>query len=128
MTTRALDDGDDARGLGTPLAALHEWCDWHATVSDIIEVSTTPVRRDLMNKDTMQGKWREMKGKVKEQWGKLTDDDLDTIEGKSEQLLGLLQQRYGYARERAEEEYKRFMQKYPDEPDAERVRHADTRR
>lgn len=44
-----------------------------------------------MNKDVLQGKWRETRGKVKEQWGKLTDDDLDKIEGKSEQLLGLLQ-------------------------------------
>jgi uncharacterized protein YjbJ (UPF0337 family) len=65
-----------------------------------------------MNKDVLQGKWREMKGKVKEQWGKLTDDDLDKIEGKSEQLLGLLQQRYGYARDKAEEEYKRFTERW----------------
>jgi len=65
-----------------------------------------------MNKDVLQGKWREMKGKVKEQWGKLTDDDLDKIEGKSDQLLGLLQQRYGYARDKAEEEYKRFTERW----------------
>jgi len=65
-----------------------------------------------MNKDIMQGKWKEMKGKVKEQWGKLTDDDLDRIEGKSEQLVGLLQQRYGYARDKAEEEYKRFTERW----------------
>jgi len=65
-----------------------------------------------MNKDIMQGKWTEMKGKVKEQWGKLTDDDLDRIQGKSEQLVGLLQQRYGYAREQAEEEYKRFTERW----------------
>jgi len=61
-----------------------------------------------MNKDILQGKWTEMKGKVKEQWGKLTDDDIDKINGRSDQLLGLLQQRYGYARDKAEEEYKRF--------------------
>jgi uncharacterized protein YjbJ (UPF0337 family) len=85
-------------------------------------------KEDLMNKDVMQGKWREMKGTVKEQWGKLTDDDLDKIEGKSEQLLGLLQQRYGYARDKAEEEYKRFMEKYPREFDSDRAHHADTRR
>src|SRR5438034_958829 len=60
------------------------------------------IGEDLMNRDVMQGKWREMKGKVKEQWGKLTDDDLDKIEGTSDQLLGLLQQRYGYARETRE--------------------------
>jgi uncharacterized protein YjbJ (UPF0337 family) len=107
---------------------LYERCDWHTAVSDIIRGFYYTSEEDLMNKDTMQGKWREMKGKVKEQWGKLTDDDLDRIEGKSEQLLGLLQQRYGYARERAEEEYKRFVERHTDESDAGRVRHADTRR
>ena len=81
-----------------------------------------------MNKDIMQGKWREMKGKAKEQWGKLTDDDLDRIEGKSEQLLGLLQQRYGYARDKAEEEYGRFLEKYSSEVGAERPRPANARR
>jgi uncharacterized protein YjbJ (UPF0337 family) len=54
----------------------------------------------------------EMKGKVKEQWGKLTDDDLDKIEGRSDQMIGLLQQRYGYAREKAEEEYNRFTSSF----------------
>ena len=78
-----------------------------------------------MNKDVLQGKWTEMKGKVKEQWGMLTDDDLDRIEGKSEQLLGLLQQRYGYARDKAEEEYKRFSERWARE--SKRARHADPR-
>ena len=68
-----------------------------------------------MNKDILQGKWRELKGKVKEQWGRLTDDDPDKIDGKSEQLLGLLQQRYGYARDKAEEEYKRFTERWSGE-------------
>ena len=65
-----------------------------------------------MNADVLKGKWMEMKGKVKEQWGKLTDDDLDKIEGRSEQMVGLLQQRYGYAREKAEEEYNRFLTRF----------------
>ena len=65
-----------------------------------------------MNADVLKGKWKEMKGKVKEQWGKLTDDDLDKIEGRSEQMVGLLQQRYGYAREKAEEEYNRFLTRF----------------
>jgi uncharacterized protein YjbJ (UPF0337 family) len=85
-------------------------------------------KEDLMNKDVLQGKWREMKGKIKEQWGKLTDDDLDRIEGKGEQLLGLLQQRYGYARDKAEEEYRRFTEKYSRQLETDRARHADTRR
>ena len=64
-----------------------------------------------MNKDVFEGKWHEMKGKVKEQWGKLTDDDLDRAEGKAEQLIGLIQKRYGYARDKAEAEYKRFVER-----------------
>jgi len=62
-----------------------------------------------MNKDILAGKWKEMKGRVKEQWGKITDDELDRAEGKAEQMIGLLQQRYGYSKERAQEEYDRFM-------------------
>ncbi len=65
-----------------------------------------------MNKDVLQGKWREMKGHVREQWGELTDDDLDRIEGRTDQLLGFLQQRYGYAREKAQEEFDRFLKKW----------------
>ena len=59
-----------------------------------------------MNEDIMKGKWKQMKGKVKEQWGKLTDDDVDMIDGKAEQLVGRLQERYGYSKEKAEEEAK----------------------
>jgi uncharacterized protein YjbJ (UPF0337 family) len=65
-----------------------------------------------MNTDILQGKWRELKGRVKEQWGKLTDDDLDEIEGQAERLVGLLQQHYGYAKDKAEQEYKRFMDQW----------------
>jgi uncharacterized protein YjbJ (UPF0337 family) len=65
-----------------------------------------------MNKDILQGKRRELKGLVKEQWGKLTDDDLDRIEGHAERLVGLLQQRYGYAKEKAEQEYGRVMEQW----------------
>jgi len=46
-----------------------------------------------------------VRGQAKEWWGKLTDDDLDRVAGKSEQLIGLLQEKYGYTRERAEEEF-----------------------
>ena len=53
-----------------------------------------------MNSDVLKGKWLEMKGKVKEQWGKLTDDDLDEINGRREQLEGKIQQRYGLAKDR----------------------------
>ena len=57
-----------------------------------------------MNKEILKGDWNIIKGKVKEQWGKLTDDDLSEIRGRREQLLGRLQKRYGYDKERAETE------------------------
>lgn len=55
-----------------------------------------------MNWDTAKGNWTELKGKIKEQWGALTDDDLDRMDGKREQLIGQIQQRYGCARDEAE--------------------------
>jgi uncharacterized protein YjbJ (UPF0337 family) len=60
-----------------------------------------------MNKDIFEGKWKEMRGQVKEWWGELTDDELEATGGRAEQLVGLLQQRYGYTREHAEEEIER---------------------
>ena len=59
-----------------------------------------------MNEDILKGKWQEIKGRVKEKWGKLTDNDLGEIEGKGEKLLGLLRKQYGYIRDKAELEYK----------------------
>jgi len=64
-----------------------------------------------MNKDIFEGKWKEMRGQVRETWGKLTDDDLDKAGGKSDQLIGLLQQKYGYTREQAEKEFSNWMKK-----------------
>jgi len=61
----------------------------------------------MMNKDIFAGKWKEMRGQVKEWWGKLTDDDLDQASGNADQIIGLLQQKYGYTRQRAEEEFNR---------------------
>jgi len=61
-----------------------------------------------MNRDILEGNWKQMRGRVKEMWGKLTDDDLDTIDGKVERLIGRLQERYGYAKDKAEAEYSRF--------------------
>jgi uncharacterized protein YjbJ (UPF0337 family) len=57
-----------------------------------------------MDWNRVEGNWKQMKGKVKEQWGKLTDDDLDVIAGKQDQLEGRLQQRYGYAKDQAQKE------------------------
>ena len=58
-----------------------------------------------MNKDVFEGKWKEMRGQAKEWWGKLTDDELEQAGGNAEQLIGLIQQKYGYSREHAEEEF-----------------------
>ena len=57
-----------------------------------------------MNSDQMQGKWKQMKGSVKERWGKLTDDDLDVINGQHDQLIGKIQERYGIAKEAAQKQ------------------------
>lgn len=59
-----------------------------------------------MNEDILKGKWLEIKGMVKEKWGKLTDNDLDKIEGKGEILFGLLRKKYGYIRDKTAVEYK----------------------
>lgn len=61
-----------------------------------------------MNKDLFEGKWHEYKGKIKEKWGKLTDNDLTQIDGKRETLLGKLQTSYGYAKDKAETELAEF--------------------
>jgi uncharacterized protein YjbJ (UPF0337 family) len=74
-----------------------------------LRAAGSPNIRDLqttganeMNWDRVQGNWKEFKGKAQQQWGKLTNDDLDVIEGKRTELAGRLQQRYGYAKDEAE--------------------------
>lgn len=67
-----------------------------------------------MNQDRIEGNWKQIKGKVKEQWGKLTDDDLDVIAGKRDQLLGRIQQRHGVAKDEAERQVKTFERSNPD--------------
>ncbi len=64
-----------------------------------------------MNHSTVQGNWTELKGKIKTQWGKLTDDDLKAVEGNIEQLSGRIQKAYGYAKDKAEKEYNDFKAK-----------------
>ena len=54
-----------------------------------------------MNRDTLEGKWHQVKGEAKIRWGKLTDDELEQIAGNAEKLIGLVQERYGIAREEA---------------------------
>lgn len=62
-----------------------------------------------MNDDIFQGMWNQLKGKVKQQWGELTDDDLDRIGGKKDEILGVVQERYGWEREKAESEVDKFL-------------------
>src|SRR6185295_10641414 len=66
-----------------------------------------------MNSDKIEGNWKQVKGKVKEQWGKLTDDDLDVIAGKRDELLGRIQQRNGIAKEEAERQVETFERSNP---------------
>ncbi len=65
-----------------------------------------------MNKDIVEGKWKQMRGEAKAWWGKLTDDDLDRAAGKFEVLAGILQEKYGYTREAAAEEIEKRVTAY----------------
>ena len=68
-----------------------------------------------MNDDRVEGNWKRFKGKVKEQWGKLTDDDLDVISGKRDQLSGKIQERHGIAKDEADRQISDFERRYPDQ-------------
>jgi uncharacterized protein YjbJ (UPF0337 family) len=61
-----------------------------------------------MNWDQVQGNWKQFAGKVREKWGKLTDNDLQVVAGKRDQLAGILQKKYGYSKEQAEKELNEF--------------------
>jgi uncharacterized protein YjbJ (UPF0337 family) len=65
-----------------------------------------------MNTDILKGQWKQLKGEVRTQWGKLTDDDFDQVEGNAEKLVGKVQERYGYERDRAEREVNSFFDKH----------------
>ena len=61
-----------------------------------------------MNTDQLKGNWKQFVGKAKEKWGKLTDNDIDSVNGHMDQIAGKVQQVYGYAKEKAEQEFKDF--------------------
>ena len=67
-----------------------------------------------INKDTVQGNWKQFKGKMQEAWGKLTDDDFDVAAGRKEQILGRIQERYGITKEEAGKKIEEFEKKYTD--------------
>ena len=65
-----------------------------------------------MDANILKGKWLQLKGSIREQWGQLTDDDVDRVEGNAERLAGMIQERYGYAKEKAEDEVDAFLTRY----------------
>ncbi len=65
-----------------------------------------------MDKDIFLGKWKQLKGEVKKQWGNLTDDDLERTEGDRDKLLGVLQEKYGYSKDQAREKLDRFLNEH----------------
>jgi uncharacterized protein YjbJ (UPF0337 family) len=73
-----------------------------------LQENTEWMKEIAMNKDQAAGGWKELKGKIKQQWGKLTDDDLTVLEGSAEELSGRIQKRYGIAKEEAETQIKTF--------------------
>ena len=71
-----------------------------------------------MNEDVFGGLWKQLKGQVRQQWGKLTDDDLETIGGSKDEVIGRIQERYGWERERAEMEVNDFFDRHSSTPSA----------
>lgn len=67
-----------------------------------------------MNEDRIKGNWKQFTGKMQEQWGKLTNDDMDVIAGKKDQFLGKLQERHGLAKDVAEEQLNEWQKRHPD--------------
>jgi uncharacterized protein YjbJ (UPF0337 family) len=65
-----------------------------------------------MDNNVFKGKWKQMRGEVQKQWGKLTNDDLDVIDGEREKLIGKLQERYGHSKDVAEKEYHDWSHKH----------------
>jgi uncharacterized protein YjbJ (UPF0337 family) len=66
----------------------------------------------MLNQDVFKGKWKQIRGQAKQWWGKLTDDDLNQIDGSVDKLVGRIQERYGYAKEDAEKEVNQRLQTY----------------
>ncbi|HLF27590.1 MAG TPA: CsbD family protein [Anaerolineae bacterium] len=65
-----------------------------------------------MNADVLQGRWDQIRGDAKHWWGQLTDDDLDRVGGEVDRLVGVLQEKYGYTKERARQEVDRYLRQY----------------
>lgn len=72
-----------------------------------------PMQDDTMNQDRIEGNWMQLKGKIKQQWGKLTDDDLDVMSGKKDELLGKIQERQGITKDEAEKQLSAWQKNNP---------------
>jgi uncharacterized protein YjbJ (UPF0337 family) len=88
-----------------PIKSVRRNGDWNARVADTYR----PTTEDIMNWDRIEGDWKQFKGKVQQQWGKLTNDDIDVIEGNRTELLGVIQKRYGLAKDEAERQVDTWM-------------------
>jgi uncharacterized protein YjbJ (UPF0337 family) len=91
---------------------------WHAACNSSGDKQPgfpgVPNRQEaLMNQDILQGKWEQLKGEARVKWGKLTNDDIDQIEGQREKLVGKLRERYGLARDRAERDVDEWLKNNP---------------
>jgi uncharacterized protein YjbJ (UPF0337 family) len=65
-----------------------------------------------MASNILKGQWKQLKGSVKKRWGKLTDDEVDQVEGETQKLIGLLQKKYGYAKKKAEKQVDEFLDEH----------------
>jgi uncharacterized protein YjbJ (UPF0337 family) len=110
---------DSVRRGGTFLSAVARESGWN---------SIEQTRSKKMNSDQLKGKWKQMKGSVKERWGKLTDDDLDVIDGQSDQLIGKIQERYGVAREEAKKQVDEWNSHVARGSESERQRDVEEKR
>ena len=70
-----------------------------------------------MNTDILEGKWKNLKGQVREQWGKLTDDDVEEVGGRKDALVGKIQERYGESKDKAAKKVNEFLDRFDDKRD-----------
>jgi uncharacterized protein YjbJ (UPF0337 family) len=80
----------------------------------VLSILNPPTKEISMNWDQIQGNWKQVVGQAKEQWGKLTDDDLDVVAGRRDQLAGKIQERYGVAKDEAERQLAEWQRKASD--------------
>jgi uncharacterized protein YjbJ (UPF0337 family) len=74
--------------------------------------SQVKTRRHKMNENILEGKWKQLRGEIRQRWGELTDDEVDQIAGKRDKLAGILQERYGYTQLEAEQQIDDFLKEW----------------